>query len=188
MRGEAMLLKVVEFLNEIGIEAKIEQGAHGFVKHARITNGSLAIDPACPVGDVLHEAGHIAITPARYRRLLDGDIQWGIRKAWEDAERFNLGPDDPLMRALIQCSDPEATAWAWAAGLHIGLAPEQIIYDSDDPFHYGGEAWSVRQAHEMGYSLGAHGLAHAGFCQVGMYNRFNPLPKYPQLAFWTQQA
>ena len=32
-------------------------------------------------------------------------------------------PDGPLARAVVQCSDPESTAWKSAAGKEIGLEP-----------------------------------------------------------------
>lgn len=182
-----MLDSVLSFLNEIGIEARWEVGASGFVPGVRITNGVLAVDPHCQVADVLHEAGHIAIMPRRYRHMLNGDIAPAIKAAWEDASRIDPHPEAPLMRALLQCSDPEATAWAWAAGMHLGLASKEIIPDTDDPRIYGGDAAGVRLAHELNHSIGAHGLAAAGFCQVGMFNKYNPKPKYPKLAFWTQE-
>jgi hypothetical protein len=183
-----MLENAMQFLNKIGIETRMEVGSHGFLPGVRIVNGTLAVDPRCKASDLLHEAGHVAIMPRRYRHMLNGDILPALIAAWEDAVKIDAHPESPLMRALLQCSDPEATAWAWAAGRHLGLEPEEIIPDSSDPHIYGGEAAGVRLAHELNHSLGAHGLAAAGFCQVGMFNRHNPLPPYPRLAFWTQQA
>lgn len=176
----------VAFLNEIGIETRWGVGASGFLPGLRIVNGTLAVDPSCQVSNVLHEAGHIAIMPRRYRHTLNGNISPAIIAAWEDASKIDPHPEAPLMRALLQCSDPEATAWAWAAGIHLGLAPDEIIPDSDDPRFYSGDGAGVRLAHEMNHSLGAHGLAAAGFCQVGMFNRHNPLPPYPRLGRWVQ--
>ncbi len=50
-------------------------------------------------------------------------------------------PDSPLSRAIIQCSDPEATAWAWAAGIHLGLPPKIIIQHDE----YDGAGRDIRQ-------------------------------------------
>jgi hypothetical protein len=190
MTGELLMLhRVLDFLNAIGIESHLMPGAKGFLPNIRIIGGALDIDPACPIGDILHEAAHIAIMPARYRKFMQDDIRHAIKIAFEDVASMDLWPDDPLMRAMLQAGDSEATAWAWSAGLHLKLKPDIIIPDSDDPRIFGGQAWVVRQAHEWGDPIGAHGLAAAGWCQVGRrLNPKNPLPKYPELAFWTCRA
>lgn len=184
---------VLYFLNVVAkIPTRLEEeNVNGFIRGVEIRKGCIHFDGRGKISDVLHEAGHIAIMPSRYRKSMSGDISSSIRRAWDDAKLQGPLTVERLTRALLQCSDPEATAWAWAAGVHIGLQPEQIIPDSDDPIVYGGDAAGVRFAHTLSGTtiqpLGAHGLAAAGFCQVGMLNPHNPLPRYPKLAFWTQE-
>jgi len=179
------LARAIAALNEIGIETLLVEGATGFLKGIRIVTGTLHVAPECDVGDVLHEAGHLALAPRRYRARANLDMDGLIKEMLADVDRLDLHPDSPLYRAVIQCSDPEATAWAWAFGLHIGLAPEDIIkdhhYPDEDGVGTGAEERLALAAHSH---RGIHGLAHAGFCSV---NRFGRLPVYPKMAFWTQE-
>lgn len=115
-RDEAM-----RFLNEIGIISRYETGATGFSKGCRIDHGTLAVDPECRLSTPLHETGHLAITPRCFRSLMDGNLYAGQRKMLQLIDETSMHPDAPLYRAVIQCSDPEATAWAWSAG---GGSPE----------------------------------------------------------------
>lgn len=183
------LSRVTSFLKEIGLTVNIQPGVSGFAEKACVHHGGLLLDPGCDASTALHEAGHLAITPHRYRPWMDGDLKFGIRRMLDDAYALGLHPDHPLMRAVVQCSDPEATAWAWAAGVRVGLEPERIIQDHE----YDGEGASVRLGllpsltatrRVSGYP-GIHGLAHAGFC--GLY-RESPLPMYPTLRTWLQDA
>lgn len=170
------------FLCSIGIACHEVAGVKGFLKGVAVEAGCLLYDPACPVSNLLHEAGHIGTAPLPWRQLMTGDVSRAHRVMFADLERLDLDPDCPLMRAALQCSDPEATAWAWAAGKHLGLPEELIILDSE----YDGDGAGIRLALSMGRYAGIHGLAHAGFCSVRAGG--SPLPTYPSLAHWTQPA
>lgn len=173
--------RVVEFLNTIGIPTRYVAGARGFIEGCRIERGTLAVDPECKVSGLLHEAGHLSITPPMFRPLMDGNITSGQREMLRVLGESNLHPDDSLYRAVIQCSDPEATAWAWAAGRYLGLPGEEIIRADE----YDGEGESIRVSLQVGAYIGIHGLAHAGFCAV----RSRPgVVGWPSLKFWTQCA
>lgn len=182
---DSKLQRVITALNEIGLEAKVVPDAEGFLPRVRIVRGALHVAPGCRVSDLLHEAGHTACIPRRYRAQAADNLDRLVRLMLEDVDRQNLHPDSPLYRAVIQCSDPEATAWAWAFGVHVGLAPEDIIEDDQYPDDDGvGTGREVRLSLSMGRYIGVNGLAHAGFCST---NRFGRLPQYPKLAFWTQE-
>ncbi|QMI49718.1 hypothetical protein [Burkholderia sp. MBR-1] len=172
--------RVVTFLNEIGIVSRYEVGATGFVEGCRIDRGTLAIDPKCRVSSLLHEAGHLAITPSCFRALMDGNLYTGQRHMLEIVQKTAAHPDDPLYRAAIQCSDPEATAWAWSAGVALGLPDVEIVRDDE----YEGEGAAIRLSLQCRMYVGVHGLAHAGFCairpRVGV-------EAWPKLNFWTQE-
>ena len=179
----AELHRIVDALNDIGIEAQFVETADGFLEGVRIVNGALPVTPTARVSNLLHEAGHLACIPRRYRHLANDDIDVLMAKIFDEEP---LEPETPLFRALIQCSDSEATAWAWAFGIHLGLAPETVIEDDQYPDELTGEPGGeiVRLQVSMGMYLGVNGLARAGFCST---NRFGQLPKYPKLAFWTQE-
>ncbi|HDR9179268.1 TPA: hypothetical protein QDB23_006609 [Burkholderia vietnamiensis] len=173
--------RAVNFLNAIGIDTRYEAGASGFTDGCRIDRGRLAVDPGCRISTLLHESGHLATCPGIFRHLMDGNLYRGHREMLRIVGDANLHPDDPLYRAVIQCSDPEATAWAWSAGMELKLPPEEIIRDDE----YDGDGESVRLALRVGAYYGVHGLAHAGFCAI---RPRTGAVVWPRLNFWTQEV
>lgn len=171
----------MRFFSEIGIRARYEAGANGFSKGCRLDRGELVVDHACRISTMLHEAGHLAITPRCFRSLMDGNLYAGQREMLRMVDDAGLHPDEPLFRAVMQCSDPEATAWAWAAGVTLDLPGEEIIRDDE----YGGDGEAIRLALQMRAYIGVHGLAHAGFCAI---RERNGIAAWPCLNFWTQEA
>ena len=177
------LSRAASFLRAIGIPCEEAPGARGFLEGVRVKDGSLLYDPACLVSNLLHEAGHVATVPVAWRHLLSDDVAVGHRAMFADLERMELlDPDGPLVRAALQCSDPEATAWAWAAGKHLGIPEDEIILDSE----YGNDGAGIRLALSLRSYPGINGLAHAGFCAVRAGGA--PLPVFPALAHSTQTA
>ncbi|WP_267122732.1 hypothetical protein [Xanthomonas sacchari] len=175
------LADTVKFLRGIGISVHMVEAVSpaSFLADVEVVQGALHATPSCSVSTLLHEAGHVACVPPAYRHLLSGDLARGTREMWRHIESLELHPDCPLMRAAIQCSDPEATAWAWAAGLKIGLPHESIILDSE---YDGTGAW-IRCSLKATAYVGIHGLMHAGLCQ-------NPRRPggYPMLRTWMQDV
>lgn len=171
----------IAFLQEIGIPVQIVPTVSpaSFLEEVEVIEGSLRITPSCRASSLLHEAGHIACVPAPYRRLLSGNLYKGLRAMYELVRALDVAPDSPLMRAVIQCSDPEATAWAWAAGVHLGLPAELIIMDDE----YDGEGADIRFCLQASSYLGVNGLMHAGMCQ-------NPRRPggYPAMRIWLQDV
>lgn len=183
---KSSLQRVQAFLREIGLPVREVEGVRGFLGlGVAIERGTLVLDPhhARP-STLLHEAGHLCIVPACYRSLMDGNLHGSFRAMGDDWAMMNLDPDDAFSRAMIQISDPEVTAWAWAAGQHLGLRPEEIIEDED----YNGTGEDMRLCLRHRAYCGIHGLKHAGFCEVRA-NPFRPdQPVYPELRFWVQPA
>lgn len=171
----------VDFLKAVGLQVEVKVGASGFIDSVEISCGGLLVDPAAHASNILHEAGHCAIVPQQWRHLLNGDLMQGMRDIYRELTAMQLDPDHPLERAVVQASDPEATAWAFSAGRAIGLPDHVINRDAD----YEGEGEFIRQGLAMGAYIGINGLSHGGFCQ----RRPQPnrgLPIYPNLAFWLQ--
>lgn len=176
------LNQVVEFLIAIGLPVVRCERTGGFVPDVRIVNGALHVTDQATAPNVLHEAGHLAIIPARYRPLMDDDIEAGIERMMEAIDWSD--PDAPECRMATQCGETEATAWAWAAGIHLGLEHTDIIADED----YGRQGAGVRWRLEHDAYLGINGLCHAGFCGRGELGRKRGLPLYPALSYWLQQG
>lgn len=179
----AHLMRVVSFLRGIGIPSDVVPGAKGFMPGVRIHQGGLQISPEAALGDVLHEAGHLAVLPGRFRRLACDDVSV-VQRLMLDTVDFS-NPDVGEARAALQSGDAEATAWAWAAGEYLELDRAQVVRNRD----YGGAGRDVRISLEARAYLGINGLASAGFCvtRPGPLEKMRGLPAYPRLAMWVQR-
>lgn len=179
------LAKVTEFLTEISLPWRWVPGAKGFIEGVRVNAGGLDICPKTRASAVLHEAGHLACLPARFRAMAQDDLRLAVQTMFQTYGAEGHEPDSPAYKAALQCSDPEATAWAWAAGEHLGLAPGAIIEDDE----YSGDGRFLRVQLSTRRHAGINGLAAAGFCvtRPGQLETVFGLPAYPRLARWLQQ-
>src|SRR5215470_17845326 len=77
----------------------------------RLVRGTLVYDRAALrwPGDLLHEAGHIAVTPAALRPVLSGALESPVEAP--------------------HAGEVEATAWAYAAAVHLGLPPAALFHE-----------------------------------------------------------
>lgn len=105
---KAALTRVLDHLAAIGIEVHIVPGATGFIPGCRIEAGALLVDPECAPSAVLHDAGHVALVPSRFRSYMSDNLGAGMKRMFDDLHEMDLPPDHPLQRAAIQCSDPAA--------------------------------------------------------------------------------
>jgi hypothetical protein len=120
---------IAGFFAEIGLPFQFaELPGPTFLPGVAIQRGVLTIDREKLLypGDLLHEAGHMAVLSAAERAGLDGDV----------------GPDGGMELAAI--------GWSYAAALHIGLPVEVVFHDDG----YRGGAASLRQNFAQGYYLG----------------------------------
>lgn len=171
--------RLVDALRDIGIECRPDPEADGFIDNVRITKGVIHFKPEASLANILHEAGHLACIPPAFRSQADGDLDDLAEIMCDYAGKMldaGVSPDAPIMRAIIQCSDGEATAWAWAFGHKLGLKPEQIIEDQD----YGGHGAGVRLQVSTGMHLGINGLRAAGMIDT--------TKNWPHLTKWMQDA
>lgn len=158
--------RIVDFLRGIGIdvdEATVPDDA--FLPGIRIVAGRLLVDHTrlrWP-GDLLHEAGHIATMPAHLRATL--------HDALDDASAH----DD-----VAFAGEAEATAWAWAARVHLGLPPDVLFHAGG----YRGTSARLIATYSLGVYPGAHGLAQAGMTCVGAAATAAGVPPYPHMQRW----
>jgi hypothetical protein len=131
---------------------------------------------------LLHEAGHLAVLPGRFRHLASDDIEGVMALMCQEIDFAD--PDAGEARVALQCSDTEATAWAWAAGLAIGLPPHRTIQDGE----YGGTGREIRFCLAAKAYLGINGLAATKLCALreGRLAEILGLPAYPKLVRWMQ--
>lgn len=169
------------FLRSIGIEVEVVPGVSGFLRDIRIECGCILVDPVhnSVCGSMLHEGGHIAITPSVFRPLMTGDATESIGPAMDRyiEEHPTLGfEEDPIVRGIVQAGDPEASAWSYAAAIAAGvdtMLPFQGFFDDQ------GE-----EIHDMiaaGRYLGINGLRAAGMIETRGPNAFPKMLRWMQI-------
>jgi len=105
--NDPVTARIITFLGEIGIPVLVEALDEDTLLPAMtVRDGALVIDPARLTwpGDLLHEAGHIAVTDPALRATLC-DV-----------------PSDPA-------EEMAAIAWSYAAAVEIGLDPHIVFHD-----------------------------------------------------------
>lgn len=110
---QALTQTLVSFIESIGIPVKYRTNIGGtFLPGLRIENGEIWIDEANPFypGDLLHEAGHIAVVPAEERAALTN----------ENIGSREHGPAEEMM----------SIAWSYAACCHLNLDPRVVFHDN----------------------------------------------------------
>lgn len=167
--------RVISFLNSIGIRT-VEGRASttGFLPNIKVRRGILFYNHKTNAADLLHNAGHIAVIPAKYRLLCTGNMEKAVQKIWRIAEKTN--DDSSVFRALMQASETEAIAWSWAVGKHLGLRGKEII--TDDKSHFKGIGADIRAMLKANCYFGINGLREAGMVES--------VKTFPRLTRWTQ--
>lgn len=156
------LASIVKFLNDIGIETMEGRvSKSSFLPGVRIFGGRLIYDCELPwPGDLLHEAGHIATTPASLRSGLNDGIE--------------------LPESVPYATEVEATAWAYAAIRHLQLDPAVLFHSGG----YHGVSDQLIATFAAGVYPGAFGLAQSGMTTLGIEARNDGASVYPEMSRW----
>jgi hypothetical protein len=129
--------KIAGFLNEIGIAtipAKIP--GQTFLPGILVNKGKLLVDEErleFP-GDLLHEAGHLAVAPANMRATLSDEVILP-----------DINPD--VLETL-------AIAWSYAACRHLDIDPQVVFHENG----YKGQSKSLLLNFSLGIFVGLSGL------------------------------
>jgi hypothetical protein len=154
--------RIVAFLRGIGLDVREgDVGAAPFLPGLRIAAGALVFDRERLTwpGDLLHEAGHLAVTPAAKRALLSDDVE-----------------DDAM-------GEFEATAWAYAATVAIGLDPAVLFHEGG----YHGRSAALITTYSLGVYPGVQGLVAMGLAVAGDVARAQGLAPYPAMRRWLRE-
>lgn len=123
--NESVVDTILAFVTEIGIRIQpTDLTQETFLPGILIDRGSLLVDwqKLLYPGDLLHEAGHIAVTTAAERPLLGGNVTAG-----------NPEKEGEEMAVLL---------WTYAACRHIHLPPTVVFH----PMGYKGQSgWLIEQ-------------------------------------------
>jgi hypothetical protein len=102
---------ILAFLTDIGINHRYETlHEKTFLPGLKIEQGTLLLDleKLLYPGDILHEAGHIAVTSETTRTCLTGDMKNHDHQAAEEMT---------------------AIAWSWAAACYLNIAPNILFHE-----------------------------------------------------------
>ena len=147
--ASADLDRIVAFLRDIGLGVRASPGVAGFLPGLRVDAGALVYDPDTLVspGDLLHEAGHLALVPAAQRAATSDEVEVpGV--AMGDVE-------------------PAAMLWSYAATLEIGLDPAVVFHDAG----YRGRAPALLRTYGFGVYPGIAVLTSLGLCDPASFPR-----------------
>jgi hypothetical protein len=157
---------ILQFLRAIELDVREEPlSSPGFLPGIEIRQGALVVDRArlqWP-GDLLHEAGHLAVLPARLRPLQSG--------ALHDCEQVPYS------------GEAEATAWAYAAACAIGLPAEQLFHAGG----YHGRSAGLIMTFALGVYPGLHGLMQGGLAHGMAQAQSLGTPAYPHMLRWLRE-
>ena len=138
MESQKQLIhKIITFLIDIGIEVRVEALAEPTILPGiDVQHGALVFDEAqlkYP-GDLLHEAGHIAVVTPERRKRLHGNVG---QKAYEE------------MLAI---------AWSYAAAVHLGIDAAVVFH----PDGYRGGSQALIENFTNGRYIGVSTLEWIG--------------------------
>ncbi len=152
----------IPFLNSLGIPtiySEINKAC--FLPGFLIKNGGIVIDlnKLLYPGDILHEAGHIAVVPAAERALLTNEII--------------------LLSKNREAEEMMAIAWSYAACLHLHLDP--LIVFHENGYHGNGE--SIIENFQAGRFFGVPTLQWCNMTTESRYARKGDIVS-PEMKKW----
>lgn len=162
---EKLLTKMTDFLDQIGIGYKFEEmNEDTFLPGLKIERGILLIDESKLkyVGDILHEAGHIALLPPSIREVLSGSLE-------------NQPEPEGTEMAVI--------AWTYAACKAIGIPAQIVIHEEG----YKGGASSIIKNFDEGCYFGVPILQWLGMTVEKKHSTMPDQDVFPKMSFWVRK-
>ena len=155
--------RIAEFL--IGIGIPVEPGPvpeDSFLPGIALVRGGLVVDEARleHPGDLLHEAGHIAVAPASARPSMTG------------------GAEIPELD--MQELEFAAIPWSYAAALAIGIDPAEVFHSGG----YRGLSEGLLRNFAGGVPLGVNHLQDAGMTVNSSRAAALGVAPYPHMLRW----
>lgn len=154
--------RIAAFLDGIGIPVRAGDVPAGTILPGILVDGgTLVVDEAklAYPGDLLHEAGHLAVMEPAQRQGLYNDVS------------KNAG------------DEIAALAWSWAALTHLGLAPE-VVFHADG--YKGESAWLIA-LFAGGGTLGVPLLQWMGMTAEPDQAARTGMPAFPDMHRWLRE-
>jgi hypothetical protein len=150
--------KILAFLERIGIAVVFETvEGDTFLPAMTVRGGTLVVDPArlkWP-GDMLHEAGHIAVTDPMVRPTLDA---------------VSKDPGEEMA----------AIAWSYAAAVELGIDAAIVFH----PEGYRGGGATMAEDFSAGHYFGEPMLHYFGMAVIPRHASEQGVPPYPHMLRW----
>ena len=155
--GLAKANRILDFLVSIGISVGIGEAGDSAINGMTICGGEIILDPAIPAwpGDLLHEAGHIAMTEPTLR---------------SDKEAASHDPAEEM----------GAMAWSAAAAVHLGLDLEMVFHQDG----YRGQSMQLIDSFHNGRMIGMPFLAWLEMTAEPHRAEERGIPAYPVMQRW----
>lgn len=160
--------KLIAFIRQVGIEVEcttIDEAT--FLPGILIKNGRIVVDQEKLLypGDLLHEAGHLAVMSPEERIVAGGNIG-------ADKEQSQAGGEEMM-----------AIAWSYAALIHLGLSPE-VVFHPDG--YKGASDWYIEQ-YTNGRYIALPTLQWIGLCYDHNNAHANNAKPYPHMIKWVRE-
>lgn len=158
--------KCISFLNSIGIKTifrKIETDS--FLPGLLIENGMIIIDKDTleHAGDILHEAGHIAVV--------------------QTAHRHRLTEKNLIKRSNREGEEMMAIAWSYAACMHLEIDPFFVFHEQG----YRGGSKDITDSCSKNDYMGLLMLQALGMTTDGKQAESESIPSYPHMIKWLRE-
>jgi hypothetical protein len=155
--------RIADFLNEIGIRViPAKLNGQTFLPGVLVKDGKLLIDEeklAFP-GDLLHEAGHLAVAPAALREKLSDEV---------------IVPETDL-----DALETQAIAWSYAACVHLRIDPRIVFHASG----YKGRSEDLLFNFSLGIFPGLNGLEESRMAYSEIKARALGVSPFPVMQKW----
>jgi hypothetical protein len=148
---------IIAFLDAIGIPIVTGAVGDSVLPGMTVRRGAIYVDPSVEAwpGDLLHEAGHFAMTDPSQRSAV---------------EQVSNEPGEEMA----------AIAWSWAAAVHLGLDAE-VLFHSEG---YRGGAASLADNYRSGGTMGVPILAMYGMTAEPHRAAERGIAAYPVMQRW----
>ena len=153
------LNRIIEFLLDLGLQIRKAEFSHQtFLPGIAVDHGTILIDESKLLypGDLLHEAGHLAVITSEKRRQAQDDFS---KKASEE-----------LM----------AIAWSYAALVHLGLEPSVVFHEGG----YKGWSGALIENFTNGRYIGVPMLQWIGLTADERRAKEMGIRPYPSMIKW----
>jgi hypothetical protein len=155
--------KAVAFIQRTGIPVHFRPlEGFCFLPGIKITDGELLVDmdKLKYPGDILHEAGHIAVVPP--------------------TERITLNEESIAKREMRDAEEMMVIAWSYAACVHLGIDAGFVFHDEG----YKGGGSYIAESFNNGNYFGVPMLQWVGMAREKKNEADPDKPVYPAMLKW----